>query len=114
MNDRRISVDGNEACAWVAYKLSEICAIYPITPSSTMAELAAAATGRVLHEDLDPRLALGFQFVGETLRLREVPSGLRDVLHRVTSCGDTRFTDLGAARTDAARSRQSATLDLQI
>jgi len=35
-----ISVDGNEACAWVAYQLSEICAIYPITPSSTMAELA--------------------------------------------------------------------------
>ena len=34
------SVDGNEAAAWVAYRLSEVCAIYPITPSSTMAELA--------------------------------------------------------------------------
>lgn len=33
-------IDGNEAAAWVAYKVSEICAIYPITPSSTMAELA--------------------------------------------------------------------------
>ncbi|MDP4235487.1 MAG: pyruvate:ferredoxin (flavodoxin) oxidoreductase, partial [Bacteroidota bacterium] len=32
-------VDGNEAAALVAYKLSEICAIYPITPSSTMGEL---------------------------------------------------------------------------
>jgi pyruvate-ferredoxin/flavodoxin oxidoreductase len=35
-----VSFDGNEATAWVAYRLSEICAIYPITPSSTMAELA--------------------------------------------------------------------------
>ncbi len=35
-----IMVDGNEAAAWVAYKVSEVCAIYPITPSSTMAELA--------------------------------------------------------------------------
>ncbi|WJV65269.1 pyruvate:ferredoxin (flavodoxin) oxidoreductase [Pectobacteriaceae bacterium CE70] len=35
-----VMTDGNEAAAWIAYKLSEICAIYPITPSSTMAELA--------------------------------------------------------------------------
>lgn len=33
-------VDGNEAAAYVAHKLSEVCAIYPITPSSTMGELA--------------------------------------------------------------------------
>jgi len=35
-----VSFDGNEAAAYVAYRLSEVCAIYPITPSSTMAELA--------------------------------------------------------------------------
>ncbi len=35
-----VCIDGNEAAAQVAYQLSEICAIYPITPSSTMAELA--------------------------------------------------------------------------
>ncbi|MBN1403254.1 MAG: pyruvate:ferredoxin (flavodoxin) oxidoreductase [Opitutales bacterium] len=33
-------IDGNEAAALVAYKVSEVCAIYPITPSSTMGELA--------------------------------------------------------------------------
>jgi pyruvate-ferredoxin/flavodoxin oxidoreductase len=33
-------VDGNEAAASVAYRLNEICSIYPITPSSPMAELA--------------------------------------------------------------------------
>jgi pyruvate-ferredoxin/flavodoxin oxidoreductase len=35
-----ITVDGNEACARVAYRVSEVAAIYPITPSSTMGELA--------------------------------------------------------------------------
>ena len=38
-------LDGNEACARVAYALNEICAIYPITPSSTMAELADQWSG---------------------------------------------------------------------
>ena len=36
---QRITVDGNEAAASVAFRLSEVIAIYPITPSSTMAEL---------------------------------------------------------------------------
>ncbi|HEY0645076.1 MAG TPA: pyruvate:ferredoxin (flavodoxin) oxidoreductase, partial [Nocardioides sp.] len=36
----RATVDGNQACADVAYRLNEVCCIYPITPSSTMAELA--------------------------------------------------------------------------
>lgn len=36
----RITVDGNEAAASVAYRMSEVCSIFPITPSSPMAELA--------------------------------------------------------------------------
>ena len=32
-----VAVDGNEACAYVAYAFSEVAAIYPITPSSPMA-----------------------------------------------------------------------------
>src|SRR5450756_2898083 len=35
-------LDGNEAVARVAYKVSEVVAIYPITPSSTMGEWADA------------------------------------------------------------------------
>ncbi|GAA1377235.1 pyruvate:ferredoxin (flavodoxin) oxidoreductase [Luteococcus sanguinis] len=44
----RLIVDGNEAAVDVAYRLNELCSIYPITPSSTMAELADewAAHGR--------------------------------------------------------------------
>src|SRR6201997_2688423 len=34
------TMDGNEATVSVAYRLNEVCCIYPITPSSPMAELA--------------------------------------------------------------------------
>ena len=34
------TIDGNEAAAYIAYRVNEVCSIYPITPSSTMAELA--------------------------------------------------------------------------
>jgi pyruvate-ferredoxin/flavodoxin oxidoreductase len=36
----QVTIDGNEAAAYVAYKTNEIIAIYPITPASTMGELA--------------------------------------------------------------------------
>lgn len=36
------TIDGNEAAAYVAYKTNEVIAIYPITPSSAMGELADA------------------------------------------------------------------------
>jgi pyruvate-ferredoxin/flavodoxin oxidoreductase len=35
-----VTLDGNEAAVYVAYRVNEICAIYPITPSSAMAEFA--------------------------------------------------------------------------
>ncbi|WP_208857795.1 pyruvate:ferredoxin (flavodoxin) oxidoreductase [Testudinibacter aquarius] len=38
-NTKMITCDGSEATASIAYRVSEVCAIYPITPSSTMAEL---------------------------------------------------------------------------
>ena len=40
MNRRILTIDGNEAAANVAHRLNEICAIYPITPSSNMGEWA--------------------------------------------------------------------------
>jgi pyruvate-ferredoxin/flavodoxin oxidoreductase len=43
-----LTIDGNEAAARIAHRLSEVCAIYPITPSSAMGEWADAwsAEGR--------------------------------------------------------------------
>ncbi|MBD2363229.1 hypothetical protein H6G36_18895 [Anabaena minutissima FACHB-250] len=39
MNKRHFAtIDGNQAVAQVVYRLNEVIAIYPITPSSPMAE----------------------------------------------------------------------------
>ena len=38
--DKIATLDGNTAVAHVAYRVNDGCAIFPITPSSTMAELA--------------------------------------------------------------------------
>ena len=48
MDKPSVTLDGNEAVAYTAYRVNEVCAIYPITPSSTMAELADqwAAAGK--------------------------------------------------------------------
>src|SRR6266508_3171214 len=48
MNRTWVTIEGNEAVANIAHKLSEVIAIYPITPSTSMGELADAwsAAGR--------------------------------------------------------------------
>jgi pyruvate-ferredoxin/flavodoxin oxidoreductase len=40
MERQKVTIDGNEATASVAHRTNEICAIYPITPSSNMGEFA--------------------------------------------------------------------------
>jgi pyruvate-ferredoxin/flavodoxin oxidoreductase len=40
MKRKMVTIDGNEAAAYVAHKLNEVIAIYPITPSSNMGEWA--------------------------------------------------------------------------
>src|SRR3972149_3907151 len=40
MKRPQVTIDGNEATAYVAHKLNEVIAIYPITPSSPMGEFA--------------------------------------------------------------------------
>src|SRR4029453_9554913 len=40
MNNRTVTIDGNEAAAHVAYKTNDVIAIYPITPSSPMGEFS--------------------------------------------------------------------------
>ena len=39
-NDMK-TMDGNTAAAHVAYAMSDVATLYPITPSSSMGELAA-------------------------------------------------------------------------
>jgi pyruvate-ferredoxin/flavodoxin oxidoreductase len=42
MKRQQVMIDGNEAVAYTAYRLNEVIAIYPITPSSPMGEHADA------------------------------------------------------------------------
>ncbi len=42
MGRPKVTIDGNEAAARVAYQINEVIAIYPITPSSAMGEWADA------------------------------------------------------------------------
>jgi len=62
-NMKKLTIDGNTAASHVAYAFSEVAAIYPITPSSPMAEVADewSATGRL-------------NMFGQPLRLAEMQS----------------------------------------
>ncbi len=40
MQRQKVTIDGNEAAAYVAHRINEVIAIYPITPSSSMGEWA--------------------------------------------------------------------------
>jgi len=46
MTRSQVTIDGNEAAAYVAHKTNEVIAIYPITPSSPMGEHADAWSAR--------------------------------------------------------------------
>ncbi len=80
-----ITCDGNYAAAHIAYLFSEVAAIYPITPSSTMAEYADewAAKGRK-------------NIFGETVRVVEMQSeaGAAGAVHGSLQAGalTTTFT----------------------
>ena len=52
-NELKSIMDGNEAAAYIAYKTSEVCAIYPITPSSAMGEWTDEWSARGLKNILD-------------------------------------------------------------
>ena len=43
-NRRTQTMDGNTAAAYISYPFTEVAAIFPITPSSPMAELSPPPT----------------------------------------------------------------------
>ncbi|MBQ7884877.1 MAG: pyruvate:ferredoxin (flavodoxin) oxidoreductase [Clostridia bacterium] len=81
----KITVDGNTATARIAYYLSEVASIYPITPSSTMAELCEAWSNEGKTN-----------INGKTLLIKEMQSeaGAASALHGSLACGalSTTFT----------------------
>ncbi len=85
MNEKMKTIEGNEAAAYVAYALSEVAAIYPITPSSSMGEYCDdwAAHGRK-------------NIFGQVLKVVEMQSeaGAAGAVHGALSAGalSTTFT----------------------
>ena len=75
---KKMTIDGNTAASHVAYAFSEVAAIYPITPSSPMAEVADewAAAGRK-------------NMFGQQLRLAELQSegGAAGAVHGSLTAG---------------------------
>ena len=74
----KVTIDGNTAAAHVAYAFSDVAAIYPITPSSNMAEVADewSANGRK-------------NIFGQTLRVAEMQSeaGAAGAVHGSLAAG---------------------------
>ena len=75
---KTMTIDGNTAAAHVAYAFSDVAAIYPITPSSPMAEVADdwAANGRV-------------NLFGQKVKIAEMQSeaGAAGAVHRSLKAG---------------------------
>ena len=75
---KKMTIDGNTAASHVAYAFSEVAAIYPITPSSPMAEVADewSATGRL-------------NMFGQKLKLAEMQSeaGAAGAVHGSLNAG---------------------------
>ena len=94
-----VCVDGNEAAALVAHRLSEVVAIYPITPASPMGELADtwSAAGR-------PNL---WGQVPEVVELQS-EAGAAGVLHGAVLKGALAPTFTATRRTLAGRAAARA------
>ncbi len=78
MKREQVTIDGNEAAAFVSYKTNEVVAIYPITPSSPMGEYA------------DERASLGEKNIwGMTPLVREMQSegGAAGTVHGALQTG---------------------------
>lgn len=75
---KQLTVDGNTAVAYVSYAFTEIAAIYPITPSSPMAEQAdlwASQGKKNLFGDLPNIIQM------------QSESGVAGVMHGAATCG---------------------------
>ena len=53
---KKVIIDGNEAAASASYMFTEACGIYPITPSSTMAELMDKWSGQNVKNIFDNKV----------------------------------------------------------
>ena len=58
-----ITCDGNQAAAHISYMFSEVAAIYPITPSSTMAQVVKTSSAKQYwYRKCNPKVVLPAPF----------------------------------------------------
>ena len=78
MERKKISMDGNQAAAHVSYAFTEVAAIYPITPSSVMAELTDSWSANGLKN-----------IMGENVKVMEMQSeaGAAGTVHGSLAAG---------------------------
>ena len=86
-NSTLATIDGNEAAAYVAFKTSEVIAIYPITPSSPMGELADSWSARS-----DKNL----WGIVPTVREMQAESGAAGAIHGALQAGSLATTFTGS------------------
>ena len=48
------TMDGNQAAAYISYAFTEVAAIYPITPSSPMAEMELKMLENEIYSEVNP------------------------------------------------------------
>lgn len=84
MARKKISMDGNTAAAHVSYAFTEVASIYPITPSSVMAELTDAWSATGLKN-----------IFGDEVRVMEMQSEAGAAGHRTRqSCRGRAYDDV--------------------
>ena len=69
----KVTLDGNYAAAHVAYAFSEVAAIYPITPSSTMGEYADAWASNNRKNIFGQQLLVVEMQSDEKMSLKNIP-----------------------------------------
>ena len=96
MARKKISMDGNTAAAHVSYAFTEVAGIYPITPSSVMAEVTDkwSADGRK-------------NIFGQTVKVVEMQSeaGAAGTVHGSLAAGALTTTYLSLIHTPSPRDR---------
>ena len=82
---KKISIDGNTAAAHVSYAFTEVAAIYPITPSSPMAEQVDAWAAAGKNYTGDPAVNI----FGDTVKVVEMQSeaGAAGAVHGSLAAG---------------------------
>ena len=70
---KKMTIDGNTAASHIAYAFSEVAAIYPITPSSTMGEYADQWASMGVKNMFGEKVEIA-EMQSENAKIKELPA----------------------------------------